>query len=108
MLNKMENNTVKIRFEIDLDLLSKLEDLAEETGQTIKETMVKALTDYVELYEDTGAESRGDHLEPYETTEEFDEDGHSVVPIPKWCPLLKSSVRIVLDKEAVMGRKELA
>jgi hypothetical protein len=83
MLNKMENNTVKIRFEIDLDLLSKREDLAEETGQTIKETMVKALTDYVELYEDTGAESLGDHLEPYETTEELDEDGQIIRVFPE-------------------------
>jgi predicted transcriptional regulator len=83
MLNKMENNTVKIRFEIDLDLLSKLEDLAEEAGQTIKETMVKALTDYVELYEDTGAESLDDHLEPYEITEEFDEDGQVIRVFPE-------------------------
>jgi hypothetical protein len=45
--------------------------------------MVKALTDYVELYEDTGAESLGDHLEPYETTEELDEDGQIIRVFPE-------------------------
>ena len=75
--------TIRVSFTIGLDLLKSLEELSEETGQTIKETMVKALTDYVELYEDTGAESLSDHLEPYETTEEFDEDGQIIRVFPE-------------------------
>ena len=30
---------------------------------------------------------------------EFDNDGGLIIPIPEWCPLLKSSVRIMLDKK---------
>ena len=79
----MEDNTVKIRFEIELDLLGKLEDLAESSNQSLKATIVQALTEYVELYEDTGAESLDDHLEPYETTEEIDENGGVIRIFPE-------------------------
>ena len=79
----MEDNTVKIRFEIDLDLLGKLEDLAESSNQTLKATIVQALTEYVELYEDTGAESLDDHLEPYEVSNEIDENGEVIRIFPE-------------------------
>ena len=79
----MENNTVKIRFEIDLDLLGKLEDLAKSSNQTLKATMVQALTEYVELYEDTGAESLDDHLEPCEVSNEIDENGEVIRIFPE-------------------------
>jgi predicted transcriptional regulator len=79
----MEDNTVKIRFEIDLDLLGKLEDLAESSNQTLKATIVQALTEYVELYEDTGVESLDDHLEPYEVSNEIDENGEIIRIFPE-------------------------
>jgi len=79
----MEDNTVKIRFEIDLDLLGKLEDLAESSNQTLKDTIVQALTEYVELYEDTGVESLDDHLEPYEVSNEIDENGEVIRIFPE-------------------------
>jgi predicted transcriptional regulator len=79
----MEDNTVKIRFEIDLDLLGKLEDLAESSNQTLKATIVQALTEYVELYEDTGVESLDDHLEPYEVSNEIDENGEVIRIFPE-------------------------
>ena len=79
----MEDNTVKIRFEIDLDLLGKLEDLAESPNQTLKDTIVQALTEYVELYEDTGVESLDDHLEPYEVSNEIDENGEVIRIFPE-------------------------
>lgn len=79
----MEDNTVNIRFEIDLDLLGKLEDLAESSNQTLKDTIVQALTEYVELYEDTGVESLDDHLEPYEVSNEIDENGEVIRIFPE-------------------------
>lgn len=79
----MEDNTVNIRFEIDLDLLGKLEDLAESSNQTLKDTIVQALIEYVELYEDTGVESLDDHLEPYEVSNEIDENGEVIRIFPE-------------------------
>jgi hypothetical protein len=75
--------TIKVSFTIGLDLLKSLEELSEDTGKSLEQLAVEALTDYVELYEDTGAESLSDHLEPYETAEEIDEDGQIIRVFPE-------------------------